>query len=219
MSTSSGESNPATQLPLTVQSTTIGEAEQTASQVDKVNRAVAQYKLEVQKAIKMLDRNAAYWRDKDKSGMTIIQAYTLTATVVMGVNLILKHNVNNVGGWLPFCIAAAVLTAIATHFANSQASEAPRTHRDHCLVLRSQYRGFVRELIAKTWTEARIQNFENRYRRLEKEASLYLIRSPRINPSTWYWILLPVVVVVYLGYEGLYLTGHLEGLLSFVGKR
>src|ERR1700734_2712312 len=99
-------------------------------------------KSDVEKSISFIRENATYWKDKRRRELDLIQYYTLAATLVMATNLFLKENIKNVGGWIPFCLAGTLLTAVATWLLNRLRSEDATRHCNSCFELLSQYETF-----------------------------------------------------------------------------
>jgi|GEM_PF-3683063 len=150
----------------------------------------------------MLDSNAAYWGDRHKTGLLVIQLLTGAATLIMAVNLILKDNIQNVGGWIPFCITAAVLTAIATFYSTGQQSEVPNENRSKCLEAKAHFNSLSRKLSTVTsWTERKLRDFDRRLSKAESEASGLLTRPYTVRPEYWWYVIGVVVVLLYLAYE------------------
>jgi hypothetical protein len=152
--------------------------------------------------IATLDRNAAYWGNRHRTGLLVIQLLTGAATLIMTVNLILKDNIPNVGGWIPFCITAAILTALATFYTTSQQSEVPNENRSKCLEAKAQLNGLSRKLgSVSTWTERKLQDFDRRLSKIESDSSMFLTPPPSVRPEYWWYAIGVVVVLLYLGYE------------------
>lgn len=173
-----------------------------------VGRAVKGLKRDATKTIGQLDRWADYWQRRDRAGSVVLQAYALSATLVMGVNLVMKQQVTSVGGWIPFCLAATVLTALATFFSNRQASEGPRERRDRCLELLSLFRQHQRKLDRSDWSEAKLARFDREFKKAETGAALYRCRPPAFGSNCWWWVALGVVLVAYFAFEVAYAAGR-----------
>jgi hypothetical protein len=156
----------------------------------------------VTKAISLIRANGAYWGELHKRHISVIGYYTLTATIIMGVNLLLKENVRSVGGWIPFCLAAAVITAIASWLVNRQQSEDAMTHRNRCFDLLARYEAFSRDLETKQWTERKFQILNKKLTQADGESGLYRMKAPRIRSDQWLMALLGLIVLTYIVTQG-----------------
>lgn len=179
-------------------------------QVPDFAPAIEQRRKSLEQYIDTLNRNAAYWGSRQKTAQALIGFYTLNASVIMAVNLVLRGNLQNVGGWIPFCITAAVLTAVATHLLNGQKMEDPGARWAECLQALQQCRALGRKLdrgSSVQWTERKIDAFDRRMDRLERTFASCLVSPARISHETMMYAFLVVVVGIYIAYE----VGHIAG--------
>jgi hypothetical protein len=152
--------------------------------------------------ISTLSNNVTYWGEKNKTGLAVIELYTLAATIIMAINLALKENIQNVGGWIPFCLVATILTGIATYYVNSQKSEDSGTNRSRCLQAIMDCRALERKLSAASeWNLRKMQAFDKSMAKLEADYALMLTPPPRVKREGVMFAILFGVVVLYLAYE------------------
>lgn len=152
--------------------------------------------------IDTLNGNATYWGNRHRTGLLVIQLLAGAATLIMAVNLILKDNIQNVGGWIPFCMAAAVLTCIATFYTTSLQSEVPNDNRSKCLEAKALFNSLSRKLsTVSDWTDRRLQDFDRRLSKAESDSATLLTPPPTICPEYWWYTVGVVVILLYLGFE------------------
>ena len=179
-------------------------------QVPDLAPAIEQRRKLLKQHIDTLNRNAVYWASRQKTAQALIGFYTLNASVIMAVNLVLRGNLQNVGGWIPFCITAAVLTAVATHLQNGQRMEDPGARWAECLQALQECRALERKLDRRPsvqWTEGKLDAFERRMDRLEREFTSCMVPPARISHEAMMYAFLVVVVGIYIAYEVGYVFG------------
>lgn len=163
---------------------------------------------QVEEAMQALETVAASYRDKDDGYIHLIGLFTFIATLVAAFNVSFKANLEQLGGWIPFCLATAALTGFAAYYSTKLKREEPRTHKERCQKYHHKMDELMRRLNARKLAPATHEKLQRDFVSLKGDASDYLLPATTGKTKLWGHIWLSFILLSYFGWSAWVLCFH-----------
>lgn len=167
---------------------------------------------ELEQYLQLIEENVNYWGRRHRDGLAVIRGYTIAASIIMSVNLAYKESIENVGGWVPFCLTAAVITGIAAYFTHGEKSEGPAENRLRCLQAREECKDLRRKLersVDLKESQPALARFDKQLTKFGKEYAQCITKPPKYgSEAIVHWGVLIAAIGFYLVYIYTRATGR-----------